>query len=160
MRKRQTITILILFVLTSTSCATWGGHEYGRDGHQARQTDAAKKYPVNKEVKKPSEGQYATASSPARSASMEMAARGKKLLEAGDYDKALGIFQEAVIIDSTNGVAYYYLAKARFLLDQYEESMGILEKAESLLGSSEEWMEAISLLRSQIQNSIHHPDIP
>lgn len=102
---------------------------------------------------RPAESQFAMVSTPARSASMDMVAKGKKQLAIDKYDKALGLFQEAVIIDSTNGVAYYFLAKTRFYLNQHEEAMGILDKAESLLAGTEEWMEAIALLRTQIQTS-------
>ncbi len=83
---------------------------------------------------------------------MNMVAKGKKQLDNGNLQKAKGILQEAVTVDSTNGVAYYYLAKTRFQLKQHEEALGILDKAESLLGSSDEWTEAIGLLRSRIQD--------
>jgi len=73
-------------------------------------------------------------------------------MDGGNLQKAKGIFQEAVTVDSTNGVAYYYLAKTRFQLKQHEEALGILDKAESLLGSADDWLEAIGLLRSQIQD--------
>lgn len=149
MLKRQALIILLLFFVTS--CATWEGRGHGGKGAPQQRGGAGKT--VSKEVKKPEEGQFAVVSSPARSASIDMVAKGKQSLAAGKYEKALGIFQEAVIIDSTNGVAYYYLAKTRFNLGQNEEALGILDKAESLLSSADEWMEAITLLRQQIKEA-------
>ena len=133
------------------SCATWEGtSQRGRAG--GRRSGDVSRTQVPKEVQRPSETQFAAVSSPARSASMNMVAKGKKQLDNGNLQKAKGILQEAVTVDSTNGVAYYYLAKTRFQLKQHEEALGILDKAESLLGSSDEWTEAIGLLRSRIQD--------
>lgn len=160
--KPQKITFalfLSIIFFSFLSCATWDGRRYeGRTSRQ-RSQDAkiagseVKKHPVEKEVKMPERHQLAMADSPARSASMDMVSKGKYFLEVGKYDKALSIFQEAVIIDNTNGIAFYYLAKTRFYLQQYEEALGILDKAESLLTGSDEWLEAAGLLRTQIQTS-------
>lgn len=167
--KFQRILLLFctLLILPIFSCATWGGKKYSRMTKPTTTSTNKKMDGVNKPVKRspaekeviiPEETQYASTSSPARSASMNMVAKGKILFDAGKYDKALSIFQEAVVIDSTNGIAYYHLAKTRSVLSQYEEALGILDKAESLLSSSAEWKEAIDLLRTQIQTSYNSSD--
>lgn len=140
---------VLLFVFAS--CATWEGRTHKKQQKPAHR-ETAKKYPSDKEVKRPDAGeQQAMASSPARTASLAMVTKGKEFLGSGEYDKALNIFQEAALIDSGNGVAYYYMAKTRFYLGQFEEAVGILDKAGSLLGGNPDWSEAIALLKDQIE---------
>lgn len=152
---RQIKPLIIVLLFTIASCATWEGQQYGGRGRTQKPREARQEqgHPVEKEVKRPDGNQFATAGTPERSASMEMVAKGKVHLGSNKYDKALGVFQEAVVVDGTNGIAYYYLAKTRFYLSQFEEALGILDKADALLGTSEEWAEAIQMLRTQIRTS-------
>lgn len=153
MQKRRTVTALILTLTLSVVLTSCGGKQY--EGRKAKQkTPADVTRPVDKEIMRPGEGLPASLGSPARSASMDVVSKGKVLFDNGDMNGALGKFQEAVVIDSTNGVAYYYLAKARAMSGQHREALGILEKAESILGLQDEWKEAIELLRVQIREEM------
>ena len=145
--KEKALILILLFLISS--CATWDSGPQSKKHRRDPGTPEERSVP--KDIKRPAGPELAAMNTPARKASMNMVASGKQQMNRGRFEKALGIFQEAVMVDSTNGVAYYYMAKSRFYLNQHEEAMGILDKAESLLGSSEEWMEATSLLRSEIQ---------
>jgi tetratricopeptide (TPR) repeat protein len=151
---KTALTALSLLLIFTLSCATWDSSKAGKkSGGAGKQRTTTSKTPVKKEVKRPKQTQYVSVSNPARKASMGMVAKGKEYLNTKKYNRAAGAFREAVIIDSTNGIAYYYMSKARFYLEQYEESLGILDKAETLLSTSEQWMEAVGLLRTQIERA-------
>jgi tetratricopeptide (TPR) repeat protein len=59
-------------------------------------------------------------------------------------------FQDAINVDPRNGEAYYYLALTDFYLGQYDESVGLLDKAKALLGYDERWLERIENLKASI----------
>lgn len=106
---------------------------------------------VQREVVRLQGPQYAAVRSPQRLASMEIVERGRVAMARREWDKALQSFQEAVTVDGTNGIAYYYLAKTRYELRQPAQAMGLLERAEALLGDSAEWLENVAELRAMIQ---------
>lgn len=106
---------------------------------------------VVREVIRPTAPQFAAARTPQRLASAEIVEKGKQLLARREWDKALQLFQEAITVDGTNGIAYYYLARTRFALHQYVEAMGLLDRAESLLADSPDWMATVGELRAQIR---------
>lgn len=168
---RKTLVILLIAICFNFSCATtWEGKKPATKKPPQQQTTVTKQKTVQstvggtsqtkttgsvkKDVIRPDEKQVASsAGTPARSASTSLVSKGKRSLDEGDYAKALNTFKEAILIDSTNGVAYYYMAKTQFMLQNYDQAMGILDKAESLLQNSDEWLEAIKTLREQIRNS-------
>lgn len=152
--RRITLSLALIAFVFSFACAKNEGGGY----HRKTPGEITRHDPIEKEVMRPGEGELAAANSPARKASTDMVMRGKKFLDEQKYPNALGLFQEAVIIDSANGVAYYYLAKTRFYLGQYEEAIGILEKAEALLSQSTGWSETIQVLRGEIQEKYYSND--
>jgi tetratricopeptide (TPR) repeat protein len=50
-------------------------------------------------------------------------------LSAGDYDRAVEVYEEAARIDPGNARVYYYLGKAHATEGRFEESKGAMEKA-------------------------------
>jgi Tfp pilus assembly protein PilF len=90
------------------------------------------------------------ADTPQRRASDRLVQKGMGELGAKNYEGALQAFQEAVNIDATNGAAYYYLALTNDYLGEKETAMGLLDKAESLLGHDSSWLEKIDDLREKI----------
>jgi predicted Zn-dependent protease len=85
----------------------------------------------------------------AREASQRVVEEGKGFLIAGRPRDAASRFERATRIDPTNGFAYYYLGRARAEAGDHRSAVGVLEKAESLLGPYPEWRErAISLAAS------------
>ena len=105
--------------------------------------------------KPPSEAQRANARpstmdvmTPQRQASNRLVSKGKALIDSGDFDRAAGVLMDAVNVDSSNGVAYYYLAVANVKLGNNEVAAGLLDKAEAQLGADEEWQSKINQLRA------------
>lgn len=91
--------------------------------------------------------------SPKREASQKIVQMGEEYLQKGLIDKALHTFQEAVNVDSENGVAYFFLAKALYEAKAYEDALGLLDRADSLLASYPDWHEAVSQLRVLIEQA-------
>jgi cytochrome c-type biogenesis protein CcmH/NrfG len=89
--------------------------------------------------------------SPERSASNSLMEEGKIILERGSLDRSGDLFQEAVSVDPTNGVAYYYLALVKFKGGEYGGVWRFLEKAESLLSKKPEWMAKLKELQAELE---------
>lgn len=81
---------------------------------------------------------------------MRLVEKGKAELSAHDADRAAAIFMDAVNVDASNGVAYYYLAVANHELGKTEIALGLLDKAEATLGADPEWMGKIDELRASM----------
>jgi len=91
----------------------------------------------------------AGAGTPQRRASQRVVEEGKGYLIARQADAAAQRFGRATQIDSTNGFAYYWLGRARIAQGDARGAVGVLEKAESLLGPYPEWRaQAAQLLAS------------
>jgi len=87
--------------------------------------------------------------SPQRAASLRLTEEGRKLIESGDYAKALGRLEKTISIDSTNPYGYYYLAQTHFYLGRYQESLNFLDVAESLLASEPFWLAEVFALKGE-----------
>jgi len=120
--------------------------EHGRDTETG-----ARKEIIRSEPKPPE-----AASTPKARAAAGVIESGRRELVAGNYEKAEGFFQEAINIDPDNGISYYYLARAKFELGQYQQAGGVLDKAERLLQGSPAWLEAIEVLRGMIKESLRN----
>jgi tetratricopeptide (TPR) repeat protein len=87
--------------------------------------------------------------SPQRAASLRLTDEGRKILDAGDPAKALTRLEKTIVIDSTNGYGYFYLAKAQYRLGHYKESLNFLDIAESRIGAEPFWVSEIYALRGE-----------
>jgi len=135
--------ILVIASCMLTGCAT--------KGPSHKRIPAGKK-PARKDVIRPAEQQQATpvAATPKGVASQRLVENGLTLLDRKNYDLAAVRFQDAINVDPRNGQAYYYLALADFYLEQYDAAVGLLDKAETLLGNDDRWVERIENLRASI----------
>ena len=106
---------------------------------------------AKKEIIRQEPKPVAFGATPKARASAKMVEDGRRSMIAGEYEAAQRAFQDAINIDPGNGVAYYYLAKAKYELGQYEQAGGVLDKAEELLAGSKEWAEAVASLRELIK---------
>ncbi len=97
---------------------------------------------------------------PERQASDRLLAKGRAILEQGDYERAASAFSDAVNVDTTNGVAYYYLALARARQGETDVALGILDKAEALLAHDEDWTARIDDLRKELGSGESHEMVP
>lgn len=82
---------------------------------------------------------------------------GEAYLENNDLDKATQTFQEAINIDSENGVAYYFFAKALYQKGSCDEALGVLDRAEVLLGSNPDWMGEVLRLKVMVEELRANP---
>lgn len=98
---------------------------------------------------------------PKRKASMRLIEEGNELIGAKEYERAASAFRDAINIDASNGVAYYYLAFAYIMLEKPDEASGLLDKAQALLRDDQRWQEIIEDLRMEIgapaTKSFPHP---
>ncbi len=91
------------------------------------------------------------AGTPERAASLHVVEEGKGYLITGQAGEAARRFERAARIDPTNGFAYYYLGRARIELGDTGRAVGILEKAETLLGPYPEWRERAATLLASVR---------
>lgn len=89
------------------------------------------------------------ATAPQRAASLRLTEEGRKLLAAGDPQKALTRLEKTIVIDSTNAYGYFYLAKAQHRLGRYKESLNFLDVAESRLNKEPFWLAEVHALRGE-----------
>lgn len=92
----------------------------------------------------------AGAGTPQREASLRVMEEGKGYLIAKRPREAAQRFTRATQIDPTNGFAYYYLGRARIAAGDGRGAVGILQKAESLLGPYPEWREEAARLLASL----------
>lgn len=97
------------------------------------------------------------ASTPKRQASVRLVEFGTELMGAGQYNRAANSFRDAVSVDPTNGVAYYWLAAAQGAQGMNQSALGLLDKAQALLGADEEWMTKIDDLRGKLGGETQAP---
>ncbi|MBI2986935.1 MAG: tetratricopeptide repeat protein [Deltaproteobacteria bacterium] len=86
---------------------------------------------------------------PQRAASLRLTEEGRKLIESGDYAKALARLEKTISIDSTNPYGYYYLGQTHFHLGRYQESLNFLDVAESLLANEPFWLAEVFALKGE-----------
>lgn len=103
-----------------------------------------------KEVTRPAAPSPTQAMTLQRKASARLVEKGVLELNSKNYEQAAQIFQDAVNVDASNGMAYYYLAMTDAHLSQPDTALGLLDKAESLLRNDQYWMGKIEELRASI----------
>jgi hypothetical protein len=86
---------------------------------------------------------------PQRAASLRLSEEGRKLLDGGEYAKALTRLERAISIDSTNAYGHFLLAKTQFGLRRYNESLNFLDVAEARLGAEPFWLSEVYALRGE-----------
>lgn len=87
---------------------------------------------------------------PRREASARIVQAGREYLDKGETEKAVQTFQEAVNVDPENGLAYFYLAFSLFQTETYDDALGLLDRAQTLLAPFPEWEEEVERLREAI----------
>lgn len=91
---------------------------------------------------------------PQREASMKLLLQGQALIRAERNDAALGRFEQAIRVDSTNPYSHYFVARAHYFLDNHRESLNFLEVAESGLAADDRWLAEVYILRARNANAL------
>ena len=91
------------------------------------------------------------AGTPSRESSQRVVEEGKGYMIAGQTAEAAGRFETASRIDPTNGFAWYWLGRARIAGGDRAGAIGVLEKAESLLGPYPDWRDRARALLAQLR---------
>lgn len=86
---------------------------------------------------------------PRQAASLRLAEEGRTLLQAEEFDKGLAKLEKAVALDSRNGYAYYFLAKAHYHLTHHQQSLNFLEIVEPLLSDEPLWLARVYALQGE-----------
>ena len=73
---------------------------------------------------------------PQRAVSLRLSEEARKLIDSGEYAKALSRLERAIALDSTNAYGHFLLARTQFGLKRYKDSLNFLEVAESRLGGA------------------------
>jgi tetratricopeptide (TPR) repeat protein len=83
-------------------------------------------------------------------ASLQLTEEGRQLLISGRPDEAASVFQKAISLYPSNPYAYYYLGQARYLKQDYDQSLTPLRQAELYLSGDPAWLARVYALRGQI----------
>lgn len=86
---------------------------------------------------------------PQRAASLRLSEEARKLIDRGEYAKALSRLERAIALDSTNAYGHFLLAKTQFGLRRYKDSLNFLEVAESRLGGEPFWLSEVYALEGE-----------
>jgi tetratricopeptide (TPR) repeat protein len=82
--------------------------------------------------------------SPRALASLKLTDQGRRLIEAGEADKAIQVLEQAISLNPTNGQNYYYLSEAWLLKGFAPEARGFNDLAESHLKGDKDWEKRVA----------------
>lgn len=161
-RRGTSLALLLLLALVAAAC---GGRRGGTDGGHAEprirptsadsataeaipdDEDAPALRPIDRDA---AHADDPGAAGPARRASLGLVEEGKGLLVAGRPHDAARRLERATRIDPSNGFAWYWLGRARVDAGNPDAAIGVLEKAETLLGPYPEWRRRAVELRDSL----------
>ncbi len=82
--------------------------------------------------------------SPRALASLKLTDQGRRLIEAGEADKAIQVLEQAISLNPTSGQNYYYLSEAWLLKGFAPEARGFNDLAESHLKGDQDWEKRVA----------------
>lgn len=82
-----------------------------------------------------------------------MVEAGLEYLSAEKIGEAIQSFQEGANIDPNNGHAYYFLGLALYRNRQFNDALGVLERAETLLAGYPREYDQVLLLKSYVNEA-------
>ena len=111
-----------------------------------------KQTPVEKSVEsregisrtEPEQADAPVGPSPRALASLKLTDQGRRLIEAGEADKAIQVLEQAISLNPTNGQNYYYLSEAWLLKGFAPEARGFNDLAESHLKGDQDWEKRVA----------------
>jgi len=91
-------------------------------------------------------------------ASIELTDQGRQLLESGRWEEATSVFQKAIALLPSNPYPYYYLAKARYMQQEYPKALPLLDQAERFIGDDPIWLSRVYILRGMTYEALSRFD--
>jgi Flp pilus assembly protein TadD len=149
-----------LAVLVALAACGRGREEGPRTEPPVRESPAAASDAETAAVETPAPREISTdtahasdpgAGTPSRASSQRVVEEGKGFMIAGRTAEAASRFETASRIDPTNGFAWYWLGRARIAAGDGGGAIGVLEKAESLLGPYPDWRDRTRALLAQLR---------
>jgi tetratricopeptide (TPR) repeat protein len=89
-------------------------------------------------------------------ASLQLTVEGREQLRSGRLDEAISKFQKAISLSSSNPYAYYFFGEARYLKQEYEQSLSLLERAEQYSVDDPVWLARVHVLRGKNYEALSH----
>lgn len=90
--------------------------------------------------------------SPREEASVRLIEEGKNHLQAGNYDNAIRMFEQAVGLNPDNGQSYYYLAQAWLKKGGLSQAKEFNSLARIYLKNDEDWRIRVDKQANQISS--------
>lgn len=84
-----------------------------------------------------------------RKAALELTNQGMVALESLKIELAIAKFQKAISVDPNSGVSYFYFARARFVQKDWDQVIGLSDKATDLLTKHHVYLSRAFLLKAQ-----------
>jgi tetratricopeptide (TPR) repeat protein len=91
-------------------------------------------------------------------ASIELTDRGRQMLEAGRLEEATSVFQKSISLFPSNPYPYYYLAKARYMQQEYPKALPFLGQAERFFDGDPVWLSRVYVLRGMTYEALSRFD--
>ena len=89
-------------------------------------------------------------SSPREDASTQLTQEGRQLLQAGNYDNAIRLLEQAIGLNPDNGPCYYYLAQAWLKKGMFSEAKEFNSLAQIYLKDDKDWLTRVEKQANQI----------
>ena len=89
-------------------------------------------------------------SSPREDASTQLTQEGRQLLQAGNYDNAIRLLEQAIGLNPDNGPCYFYLAQAWLKKGMFSEAREFNSLARIYLKDDKEWLIRVEKQANQI----------
>lgn len=96
--------------------------------------------------------------SPRAQASSQLTAEGRMLLESGQVDDAIGMFERSIGVDPTNGQNYYYLAEAWLMKGNAAQAAEFNRLAGLYLQHDSAWMTQVMEQKERINKGEEQPE--
>jgi len=81
---------------------------------------------------------------PRKVASLQLTDQGRRMLEAGESDRAIRVLEQAISLDPNNGRNYYYLAEAWLMKGVTSEAKEFNHLAEIHLKEDKDWSDRVA----------------
>jgi tetratricopeptide (TPR) repeat protein len=107
----------------------------------------------NRDIQTGETGSAPEKPSPRAVASLQLTDQGRRLLENGNPDDAIGVFEQAINLDPINGQNYYYLSEAWLVKENIVQAVEFNRLAAIYLEDDEEWLNKVMLQKERIIRS-------